>query len=161
MTKEQLHELFEYKDGNLIWKVRCGCRGKIGEVSGTIKTNGYRVIIINYKNYRAHRLIWIFHNGDITTSSQVDHINQIKHDNRIENLRLATNSQNNSNRPKRKDNKSGFKGVSWHKLKKKWQAFITHNNKTIYLGCFTTPELAHDAYIAAAAKLQGEFACWE
>jgi len=158
MNKELLHERFEYKDGQLIYKISTGRRVKIGDVAGTIDTNGYRRISINKKRYMAHRLVWTYHNGEIQTGYQIDHMNGVKDDNRIENLRLATPSQNSSNRPKNKINKSGFKGVSWHKRDKKWQADIMHNNKTIRLGLFATPELAHDAYVGAATKHQGEFA---
>ena len=161
MNKELLHELFEYKNGNLIYKISTAKCIKIGEVAGNINTNGYRRIVINKKVYQAHRLIWMFHNGDIETGLQIDHINQIKDDIRIENLRLATRSQNKSNSTKQKNNTSGLKGVSWHKHAKKWEARIMHNKKNIHLGLFATAELAHDAYVSAAAKLHGEFACWE
>lgn len=161
MNKELLHELFEYKDGNLIYKIKPSNNRNIGDVAGTIDTKGYRVIKINYKRYMAHRLVWTYHNGEIPTGLQIDHINQIKDDNRIENLRLATHSQNQSNATKNKINKSGFKGVSWHKRSKKWMAMIGHNNKKINIGGFSTPELASEAYKAAAIKLNGDFACWE
>jgi hypothetical protein len=161
MTKELLNEMFDYKDGNLFYKIKTGLRVKIGDVAGSVKTNGYRQIIINYKAYRAHRLIWMFHNGDIKTGLEIDHINQNKSDNRIENLRLATRSQNKSNGKKYKNNTSRFKGVCWHKRNKKWVAQIKYNNKKIYLGYFATPELAREAYVAAAEKLHGDFACWE
>ena len=160
--KQQLNELFDYKDGQLIWKISTAKCIKIGDIAGSIcKTNGYRVIRINKILYKAHRLIWIYFNGDIDTALQIDHINQIRSDNRIENLRLATRSQNGSNRPKQKDNTSGYKGVSWSKQHKKWVAQIIKNKKLIYLGLFATPEVASQAYNAAATKLQGEFACWE
>ena len=158
--KQLLQKLFEYKDGNLIWKIKPSQKVNIGDIAGCV-SDGYIQIQINKKLYKAHRLIWMFHNGDIETGLDVDHINRIKSDNRIENLRLATVSQNQSNVTKYKNNTSGYKGVSWDKRRKKWRAQINHNNKKIHIGYFDTPELAHAAYIAAAAKLQGEFACWE
>lgn len=160
--KQQLNELFDYKDGQLIYKINTAKCIKIGDIAGSIcKTNGYRVIRINKILYKAHRLIWIYFNGDIDTALQIDHINHIRSDNRIENLRLATRSQNGSNTTKQKNNTSGYKGVSWSKQYKKWVAQIMKNKKLIYLGLFATPELAHAAYIAAAEKLHKEFACWE
>lgn len=158
MNKEQLNERFEYKDGQLIYKIGISIRVKIGDVAGTIDTNGYRRISINKKRYMAHRLVWTYHNGEILNGLQIDHMNGVKDDNRIENLRLATPSQNSSNRPKNKINKSGFKGVCWSKQHKKWMADIMHNNKTIRLGRFATAELAHAAYKQAATKHQGDFA---
>ena len=108
MNKELLHELFEYKNGNLIYKISTAKCIKIGEVAGNINTNGYRRIVINKKVYQAHRLIWMFHNGDIETGLQIDHINQIKDDNRIENLRLATRSQNKSKTQEKSSKKDKF-----------------------------------------------------
>lgn len=162
MTQKQLHEMFEYKDGNLIYKIKPAQCAKIGDVAGSVdKINGYVRTIIKRKKYQAHRLIYIYHNGDIPNGMQIDHINQIKDDNKIENLRLATISQNNSNRPKHKNNTSGFKGVCWNKQHKKWIAHIKYNNKKIHLGCSDTPEGAYELYKQAASKYQGEFACWE
>ena len=161
MNKEQLHTMFEYKDGNLIYKIKTSKKMNIGDEAGHISPRGYITISINYKIYMAHRLVWMFHYGDIPTGIQIDHINQNKSDNRIENLRLATISQNHYNITKRKNNTSGYKGVSRYRRGKKWEAVMSHNNKKIHLGLFATPELASEAYKEAAIKLQGEFACWE
>lgn len=91
-------------------------------------------------------------------SKQIDHINGIKHDNRRENLRSATNTQNQHNVGRNSKNTSGFKGVSWCKANNKWRAYIKINGKPKYLGVFETPELAHEAYKQAAIKHHGEFA---
>ena len=88
----------------------------------------------------------------------VDHINGDGLDNRRENLRLATKSQNAMNARKRSDNSSGYKGVTYHKQKNRWTAEIRVNKERIYLGCFTTPEDAYSAYCEAAKKHFGEFA---
>lgn len=92
------------------------------------------------------------------TGLQVDHINHDIHDNRRINLRIATPSQNGQNRRKRSDNTSGYKGVSWKKANKAWQAYIKYKQKTIYLGLHNTPELAALAYNKKARELFGEFA---
>lgn len=89
---------------------------------------------------------------------EVDHRNRNGLDNTRANLRLATHSQNMGNQQRRKDNKSGFKGVSYNRARGKWQAHIMIHKKSIYLGLFTTPEEAHAAYCAAAKEHFGEFA---
>jgi hypothetical protein len=87
-----------------------------------------------------------------------DHINGNKLDNRKSNLRSATKSENMCNRGKPKNNTSGFKGVYWHNQNKKWYARIELHSKGQHLGYFSTPELAAEAYNAAAVSLHGEFA---
>jgi len=88
---------------------------------------------------------------------QVDHVNRDGLDNRRSNLRLATPSQNQWNRERRSDNRTGFKGVFAHKSGK-WQALIKANRKHIYLGLFDSKEDAARAYDLAALLLHGEFA---
>ncbi len=89
----------------------------------------------------------------------VDHINNNPLDNRRSNLRIATNSENQSNRERLNTNNfSGFRGVSWHKLNSKWQARIRHQRKFIQLGYFDTPESAARAYDLKAVELFGDFA---
>lgn len=100
-----------------------------------------------------HRLIM-----DAPKGMSVDHINHDTLDNRKANLRLATTAQNNKNAPKRKDNKSGYKGVSWRRDKEKYQAKIKNDNVQHYLGYFDTPEEAALAYNKAAVQMHGEFA---
>ena len=87
----------------------------------------------------------------------VDHINMDGLDNRRANLRLATPSQNRCNAPKLRNNTSGYKGVSWNPVAKKWAANISFNRKPRTLGYFDTPEEAHAAYCRASAELHGEF----
>jgi len=163
MNKELLHEMFEYKDGNLVWKIKNkNAHGiNIGDVAGCIDSKGYRVIKINKKMYKAHRLTWIYHNGDIEDGLCIDHIDRNPSNNKIENLRPATRSQNGSNATKCKNNTSGYKGISWHKRSKKWMARIGHNNKLINIGGFITKEEAYAAYCEAAKKYHGDYACWE
>lgn len=88
----------------------------------------------------------------------VDHINGNGLDNRRKNIRLCTREQNNRNVGKRKDNKSGFKGVRFSTQRQKWHAQISFNGKNKYLGTFTTPELAYKAYCEACMKYHGDFA---
>lgn len=95
---------------------------------------------------------------ELSRLERVDHINRDTLDNRRENLRLATHSQNAINRGKHRDNTSGYKGVSWFKRDQKWKAQIVTNRKHTYLGLFDNPIDAALAYDQAAKELHGEFA---
>jgi len=103
-------------------------------------------------NVYLHRLIM-----NAPSDLEVDHKNRDGLDNRRDNLRLATTSQNQQNCTRRPTNTSGFKGVCWHKEKKKWHARIMVNGKSHNLGYFMTPEGAHAAYSEASACLHSEF----
>lgn len=87
-----------------------------------------------------------------------DHINHDTLDNRRSNLRVATREQNMQNRRKQSNNTSGYKGVSWHKTRSRWQARIAANNKNYFLGFFDNAEEAARAYDTAAQEFHGEFA---
>ena len=151
-------ELLQYNHdtGIFIWaaphrKVR------IGDIAGTITTNGYRVITIDRIRYRAHRLARFYMTGE-WPENDIDHINRDRDDNRFANLRLATRSENHANRGMRIDNTSGLKGVHWHKQRQKWTAHIKHNGKTVYLGLFESKDEAYKAYCDAANAHFGTFA---
>lgn len=151
-----LNELFEYREGKLFWKVyRKGTSG-VGSRAGSFYTKGYRLIRFNYKQFPEHRVIYTMINGDIPNGFRIDHIDTDKANNKIENLRLATNNQNGFNRTKTKNNTSGFKGVC--RRGNFWVGQLTFEGKIKYLGIFKTPELAYEAYKKAALELHGEFA---
>lgn len=131
----------------------------VGAVAGHTRKHAkpYVYIMIDGKDYSAHRLAWFYVHG-VWPKEQLDHINGNHSDNRIENLREATQSQNMAN--KKTTNKTGLKGVRylpWIKKGKCWLAQITFNKKTTYLGSFYTKEEAHSAYCDAAKRLHGEF----
>jgi len=130
LTQERLKELLHYDPdtGIFTWIKATGPRCKIGNVAGSIQTFGYRQIKLNTINYCAHKLAWFYFYGELH-NGEFDHINRIKDDNRIVNLRKATRSNNTQNVPIRKDNKSGYKGVSWNGYKKRWIAQIFINGK--------------------------------
>lgn len=98
-SQNEIKEWFEYRDGGLYWKKLRSqfCRYKIGQQAGSVMNNGYRRIRINAIDYREHRLIWIYFNGDVSNDIMIDHINRIKDDNRIENLRAVSRSVNGLN----------------------------------------------------------------
>ena len=152
------HELFRYREGKLFWKISSSRRVKIGDQAGSLNNRGYLIVEWKGKIYRAHRIIYEMAYGTIPDSYQVDHINGIRTDNRLDNLRLATGSQNKWNSCKPKNNTSGFKGVYWNKRDQKWRAEVTIFNKKKFLGLFATKEEAYAARIEAEKIYHGEFA---
>jgi hypothetical protein len=141
MKKSRLHELFDYReDGHLLRKIKPNSKANklspIGEPAGTITDRGYRVLQVEGKLHKVHNLIYIFHHGKIPKNQIIDHIDGDPDNNRIENLRSVTISQNMCNRKMPKHNKSGVKGVCWNKYRNKWTVGITHNKKKIYGGLY-------------------------
>ncbi len=116
---------------------------------------GYATASVNGKTRFMHRVVVERMKLDLT-GGEVDHINQDRLDNRRNNLRIATRSQNKMNCGKPRDNTSGYRGVA--KDRNKWRSQIQVNGELIHLGCFDTPEEASDAYCEAAEKYFGEFA---
>ena len=109
------------------------------------------------KDFTAHRIIWEMMRGPIPLGIEIDHINGNAHDNRIDNLRLATHAQNMLNKRIHGNNTSGIKGVSFDKHRQKWRANIQMGHKAKHLGRFDTRELAAAAYAVASVELHGEF----
>lgn len=137
------------------WNVRYA-----GEVAGRTNINRRRPVCeikIDGKLYLAHRLAWLYMTGD-WPPNEIDHRDTDSLNNRWNNLRRATRSQNNSNVGPQKNNSTGFKGVSFHKDRGKYVAQIMANRKIHYLGYFDDPEKAYEAYCNAAEKLHGEYA---
>lgn len=154
MNKQDLIERFEYKDGKLFYKKSEGPMKK-GSKVGTVTRNGYLKTLIKKKPYMVHRIIFLMHHGYLP--KYLDHIDSNPTNNRIENLREATCSQNNLNRGKHKRNTSGYKGVTWVETCKKYSARIAINEKRFFLGYFETPQEAHKAYCNAAKKYDPKF----
>lgn len=153
LSCEEANVLFEYRDGELYWKQR-GRSCQMGRPAGGINGDGYRRIKINRKLYAVHRLVWVMHGNDSVPF--VDHINGDVLDNRIENLRAATHSQNCMNRRVRFDSKSGVKGVNLRKGK--WHTCVILNNEKYSAGTFDRKEDAIAAVDKLRKKLHGEFA---
>lgn len=155
-TKEQLHQLFEYKDGDLYWKISRNNNIKVGQVAGMLRPDGYKRVNINKKNYYLHRLIFIYHNGFIT--DEIDHIDNNKLNNRIENLRVATRIQNMLNCKINSRNTTGIKGITFDKEKSKFRPYLSVNKKRMYLGCFDSLDDANTELQKARIKYHGSFA---
>lgn len=160
ITAERLRELVEYdpNTGVFVWrKTRHGMYAKQGAVCGAKTDRGYLTITVDLRRYRSHRLAWLYSYGQ-WPSGEIDHINGVKDDNRLANLRDATLRQNRVNVGPRANNKCGAKGVYWDKGAKKWRAAMKVDNKTVYLGLHPTKEAAHEAYCKEAKERYGEFA---
>lgn len=126
-----------------------------GTPAGRIR-HGYVVITLDGKSLFAHRLAWLIVHGH-WPEVHIDHVNGVRDDNRLCNLREATHEENQRNQSLRCDNSSGYKGVRLHKCGK-FVANIGHAGRKHYLGLFATAEEAYEAYCLAAKELHGEFA---
>lgn len=159
LTKEFLNSIFEFKEGYLCWKVARPGGIIAGDRAGTSQDNWYIAVGFFGHRDRAHRIVWMMNHGPIPEGYTIDHRDNDPSNNRIDNLRLATNSQNTSNRRKVYGvNKSGYKGVFYVGRAEKWRVQITINGKCNSLGYFDTAEQGHEAYKQAANELHGEFA---
>ena len=156
ITQEQLHHLYEYRDGELYYKTKTSRKLKIGDVVGTTNSFGYKVTKIDYKSYRVHRLIFMYHYGYMPKI--IDHIDGNRSNNRIENLREVSQGQNQYNRKIKTSSTSGIKGVYWHKTKQKWVASCAYEGKDNYLGAYLNKDDAIKVVREFREKHHGEFA---
>lgn len=157
LTAGRLREALWYDPNTGLFRWRIDRRKvRAGTIAGSL-CNGYVRIGIDGRWYAAHRLAWLYVHGE-WPSSEIDHRNTDRADNRLENLRPATRQQQSANASLRPDNACGFKGVFFHEPTKTWQASIRFNGKNRVLGNFSSPQEAHTAYTAAAVELFGEFA---
>jgi hypothetical protein len=156
LTKEIADEFFDYKDGVLYRKKQTSSNAKIGDVAGTTRQDGYRHINLHGKFYLVHRLIFLMHHGFLP--KVIDHIDGNSLNNRIENLRVATKSQNCQNARIRRNNTSGIKNVHFNKQSNKWQVSISINQKWKHVGYYQDLELAELVATEARDKYHGGFA---
>lgn len=156
MNQECLHKLFDYKNGNLYWKISNTNRIKIGDRAGYTTKHGYRKIHVENKQHYEHRLIFLYHFGFMPQF--IDHIDGDSLNNNVTNLRIATRSQNMMNVKIQKHNTSGIKNVCWDKSRNKWAVRIAVQNKTINIGRFDDLELAELVANEARAKYHKNFA---
>jgi hypothetical protein len=159
LGNDRVLALLRYDPGTGVftWRVDHNYNAKTGEVAGARFDGGrYWTIGIDGENYLAHRLAWLYMTGE-WPPADIDHRNRVGTDNRWDNLRLATPSQNLANAKKRSDNTSGVKGVSWFKQTRKWRAYVCQHGKETHLGYYATLEEARLVRQAKAAELFGEF----
>ena len=154
ITQLRLKELFSYnEETGLFTRIKQVAKFKVGSKVGSTHKRGYIYIGVDRKSYKAHRLAWLYVYGKFPELG-IDHINRNCSDNRICNLRLATQKQNCENISPRKDNTSGYRGVHWHEAAKKWRASISHNKKRMIVGMFNSKE---EAGLAARLKREELF----
>jgi len=142
---------YDSNTGEFFWLVKTA-RSVPGQKAGWLNDSGYRLISVNGKKYRAHHLAWFFTHG-VWPVDQLDHINGVRDDNRIDNLREATDAQNRQNMAKRVDNKSGHIGVYWAEWAGKWRAEIKAGGIRRRLGYFDSINDAITAYMNAKAQI--------
>lgn len=160
---EKLHEMFDIDQSSpsgLRWKKSLCTRIKPGDVAGTKSNGGYWNVYVISARYKVHRILFYMQTEIDPGNSFIDHT--LRNPSNNFELRLATRSQNSANRVKslyrNKPTYSKFKGVTWHKTKKKWIAQIICNKKKTELGAFTSELEAAKAYNLAASEFWGEFA---
>lgn len=153
---DRVMEFIDYdpETGLLTWKKKKG-RGEAGSAAGFYDRAGYRKIEIDGRSYMAHRLIFYITYG--REPVEIDHINGVRDDNRLCNLRDSTRETNMHNQCLRKDNKSGIKGVFWHSQSQKWRAEIERNKQRYCLGPFDSKEDARDAVMSLRERLHKDF----
>lgn len=154
MNQDLLHQLFEYRDGELYWKVNKGT-ATVGSLASKKRPDGYARVGIDGKRYFAHRLIFLMQYGYMPDF--IDHIDGNPSNNHIENLREATHQQNLRNKKIQTNNKSGVNGVHWNKINQNWIVQIRLNGKTKHVGVFEDLELAQLVSSEVRDKYYGEF----
>lgn len=155
ITHELVLKMFRYdpEKGGLYYMVRPARRVRIGDRFGSINGSGRRTGRLCDRNIYEHRLVWFFHHGDWPTKGKsIDHINGDYIDNRIENLREATQLENLQNKAAHRGTRTGLTGA-YPQYGGKFYAKIMKEGKSIHLGSFDTAEKAHDAYVEAKKHL--------
>lgn len=153
LTQARVKELLHYNPdtGVFTWIKKSKKSIPIGAIAGSRHNQGYSSLRIDYKRYLAHRIAWLYVFGEMPVGF-VDHINRDRSDNRISNLRIVTRSENQQNHKLRKDNTSGFSGISRDRRSGKWHARIWINGKSSNVGLFQTIGEAIDARQKAEKK---------
>lgn len=150
LTQERLKELVSYNSetGEFVWLKNNGAKGIAGNMAGRINFYGYSVICVDGRTYQAHRLAWLHKNGEFP-SMNIDHINGVRNDNRIANLRNVSQRINCQNHRKQNGNKKELIGACFDKATGKFKAQIMRGGINYHIGRFDTQEQASAAYINA------------
>lgn len=158
LTQERLRIFLDYNPVTGIFKHRRGRSGcRPGQIAGAITVQGYRTINVDGERFRAARLAWLYMTGT-WPADHVDHIDGCPENDRWENLRAATRSENMRNTKLRINNSSGSRGVSWHKYRQQWHVRVTMHGRVHHVGYFDDFEKAKSARDTRANELHGAFA---
>jgi len=164
VSVEVLKDLLDYnpETGIISWKSGLFNNKRSGQEAGFIrKSSNYKELTINQRLYQAHRVAWALYYGTWpSTDSYIDHIDRNKQNNKIENLREVSPQQSSWNRirERKREFPTGVRAHQNVPHGKTWyRAAIEINNKTINLGCFTSPEEAGEAYLKASKDLRKEY----
>jgi hypothetical protein len=158
ITYEEVSAILSYNEttGDLVWKINRGSSARQGQIAGSVSSNKngkrYIRVMVNYKMYMAHNLIYLLKTGEFSNGI-LDHIDGCGTNNKWDNLRVATNAENRKNTRKPKNNTSGVVGVYWAKNIGKWEASFGLNNKKNLIGYFSEKE------DAIAARRNAEISC--
>ena len=158
--EQAVNHYIEYRDGELYYKVDYlvneSINGQVrykGDLAGHLNREGYRVLSLVGMPKMGHHVVWFLYYGVWPNKGeQIDHINGIKDDNRLDNLRLVTDTENKKNRKLNINNKSGHAGVIWYKPTKKWVSKICVKGRNMHLGCFDNKDEAIEARREAEIK---------
>lgn len=151
---DMLHKHLLYLDGHLYPKTRRrGCQQ--GVPVGNVSSQGYVEFVLCGQHFLAHRAVWLMHTGSYPPE-RLDHKDTNKRNNRIENLRPASPSENGCNAGLSKDNSTGVKGLSWDVSQARWRGTITHNG-VAHRYSRKDRALVEDWLLSTRQKLHGEF----
>lgn len=158
ITQEELKKALNYDPSTGIFtrKIKSSNQ-KPGVIVGAKNKGGYLFAMINGERYSLHRLAWLYFYGRMP-HGDIDHINGVRDDNRIDNLRECSRSKNCMNKKINSNNVSGVKGVGWHAQRGKWRARIMTGYKSVFLGWFDSVEDAEKAIVEARNKMHKDFA---
>lgn len=153
LTQEELKSQLHYNpDTGIFSRILNKRTRRKSNRAGFYSNEGYLCIGLKGKYYKLHRLAWLYVYGRFP-ENHIDHINGIRDDNRLSNLREATPRENTQNIKIYSNNTTGYIGVTYYKRNKKYAAQISNKGKNLYLGLYETAELAHQAYLSAKANL--------
>ena len=156
LTIDRVNTLFEYDNGRLRRKITKTWNSPAGSYAGSVNKRGHVNVQVDGVMWAAHQIIFLMFHGYIP--KEIDHVNRDKTDNRIENLRKCSSTENKGNIGLLSNNRSGYRGVSFNTHRKKWRAQIKIKGRQTYLGSFDSPIQAAIAYNNVALNHFGKFA---
>ncbi len=156
ITYDEAIAAFEYRDGELFWKIKPAMRVHVGDKAGWLDKNATHLrVLYKGKKVMVHRIVYLMHHGHLPEC--VDHVDRNPLNNKIENLREATKSQNSCNKKVRSDSGTGIKNVTYYRPSGKWRVAIAVNGKRKHIGYFADMEQAKIAAENAGKMYHGQF----